>query len=53
MIRRCYLAVGALLVVASLAPVLIQLFAAAVPLLVVAGATVIIARLVWFYTNRY
>jgi hypothetical protein len=53
MIRRLYLAVGALLVLASLAPVLIQLFAAAVPVVVVVGATVIASRLVWFYTNRY
>lgn len=51
--KHLYRTVGALLLLAMLAPALVKLFAAAVPLLVIAGLVVVVVRLVWSYTNRY
>ena len=51
--KPLYMAVGALFFLASLAPVLIQLFAVLVPLVVLTGLVIVVVRLVWFYTDRY
>jgi hypothetical protein len=47
------MAVGALFLLAVLAPMLIQLIAVVVPLVVIAGTVIVVVRLTWFYTNRY
>ena len=49
--KHLYPALGALLLLAVLAPTLIQLAAVVVPLAVIAGVVIIVVRLVWFYTN--
>jgi predicted membrane channel-forming protein YqfA (hemolysin III family) len=46
-------AVGGLMVVAALAPQLIALSHALVPLVVAAGVVVIVVRLVFFHTRRW
>jgi uncharacterized membrane protein len=53
MTRQLYFSVGALFLLAILAPVLIQVLAVVVPLVVVIGLVVVVVRLVWFYTSRY
>jgi len=53
MTRQLYLAVGVLFLLAFLTPVLIQVVAVVVPLVLVAGLVIVVVRLVWFYTNRY
>lgn len=53
MTSQLYVAVGCLFMLAMLAPLLIKLFVAVVPLLLIAGLVVVVVRLVWFYTSRY
>ena len=51
--NRLYLAVGALFLLAFMMPILIQVIATVLPLVVIVGLVVVIVRLVWFYTSRY
>ena len=53
LMKHLYPALGALLLLAVLAPALIQVVVALVPLVVIAGLVIVVVRLVWFYTNRY
>jgi predicted membrane channel-forming protein YqfA (hemolysin III family) len=50
--KPLYTALGALCVVAVLAPLLVQLVVTIVPLVVVGGLVFVVGRLTWFYTNR-
>lgn len=47
------MAVGALCLLVMLAPLIVQVVAVLVPLVIVVGLVIVAVRLVWFYTNRY
>lgn len=51
--KPLYMAAGPLCLLVVLAPLVVQVVALLVPLLIVGGLVVIVVRLVWFYTNRY
>jgi hypothetical protein len=51
--KHLYPALGALLLLAVLAPTLIQLAAVVVPLAVITELVIVAVRLVWFHTTRY
>ena len=51
--KPLYMTVGALCLLVVLAPLVVQVVAVLVPLLLVGGLVIVVVRLVWFYTNRY
>lgn len=51
--RRLWSTVAALVLLTVLVPVVLRLLTAAIPIVVVIGATAVVLRLTWFYTNRY
>lgn len=53
MARFLILSIIGLAVLSAAGPVLIALFKAAVPLILVVGAVVLLLRGVWFFTNRW
>jgi hypothetical protein len=48
MTKPLYMAVGALCLLVILAPLVVQVVAVLVPLLVVCGLVIVVVRLVWF-----
>jgi hypothetical protein len=52
-IEHLCIAVAALCVLAWVAPVLIRLLAAALPLVAMCGLVIVVVRLVWHYTEHH
>ena len=53
MTRLLILSIIGLAVLSAASPVLVALFNAAVPVVLVVGAVVLLLRSVWFFTNRW
>lgn len=51
--KPLYMAIGALCLLVILAPLIVQVVAVLVPLVLVGGLVIVVVRLVWFYTSRY
>lgn len=52
LVKQLWSVVGALVVLAVLAPIVIRLVAAVLPVLLAVVGVIVGVRLVWFYTNR-